>query len=116
MSDTGWTPARVDTLKSLWLGGLSASLIAKALGGVTRNAVIGKVHRLGLGGRVAGGVRRGPRHADRHGRRRYRSGSRSAVAADWPSPSHAIVESPEGAGPRLPPRARRCPRLPVADR
>ena len=56
MSNTGWTPARVDTLKSLWLGGLSASVIAKALGGVTRNAVIGKIHRLGLGDRVAGGM------------------------------------------------------------
>jgi GcrA cell cycle regulator len=56
MSDIGWTPTRVDTLKSLWLGGLSASVIAKALGGVTRNAVIGKVHRLGLGGRMPGGV------------------------------------------------------------
>jgi GcrA cell cycle regulator len=40
-------------LKKLWLDGLSASQIAKQLGGVTRNAVIGKVHRLGLSGRAA---------------------------------------------------------------
>ncbi len=39
-------------LKKLWLDGLSASQIAKQLGGVTRNAVIGKVHRLGLSGRA----------------------------------------------------------------
>ena len=48
----GWTEERVGLLKKLWLEGLSASQIAKQLGGVTRNAVIGKVHRLGLSGRA----------------------------------------------------------------
>jgi GcrA cell cycle regulator len=48
-----WTDDRVTVLKKLWLEGLSASQIAKQLGGVTRNAVIGKVHRLGLSGRAA---------------------------------------------------------------
>jgi GcrA cell cycle regulator len=48
----GWTDDRVETLKKLWTEGLSASQIAKQLGGVTRNAVIGKVHRLGLAGRA----------------------------------------------------------------
>jgi GcrA cell cycle regulator len=48
-----WTDDRVAVLKKLWLDGLSASQIAKQLGGVTRNAVIGKVHRLGLSGRAA---------------------------------------------------------------
>jgi GcrA cell cycle regulator len=48
----GWTDERVETLRKLWLDGLSASQIAKQLGGVTRNAVIGKVHRLGLSGRA----------------------------------------------------------------
>jgi GcrA cell cycle regulator len=47
-----WTEDRVETLKKLWAEGLSASQIATRLGGVTRNAVIGKVHRLGLSGRV----------------------------------------------------------------
>jgi GcrA cell cycle regulator len=49
----GWTDDRVTLLKKLWTDGLSASQIAKQLGGVTRNAVIGKVHRLGLAGRAA---------------------------------------------------------------
>ena len=49
----GWTDERVEDLKKLWLEGHSASQIAKQLGGVTRNAVIGKVHRLGLSGRAA---------------------------------------------------------------
>lgn len=47
-----WTTERVDLLKKLWSDGLSASQIAGELGGVTRNAVIGKVHRLGLSGRA----------------------------------------------------------------
>jgi len=46
-----WTDERVEMLKTMWLGGSSASQIAAALGDVTRNAVIGKVHRLGLSGR-----------------------------------------------------------------
>ncbi len=47
-----WSDERVETLKKLWQEGLSASQIAGRLGGVTRNAVIGKVHRLGLSGRA----------------------------------------------------------------
>lgn len=69
-----WNDERVEALKKLWADGLSASQIAGRLGGVTRNAVIGKVHRLGLAGRAttsrmkshrprvrsAQGVKRGP--------------------------------------------------------
>jgi GcrA cell cycle regulator len=47
-----WTDERVELLKKRWADGLSASQIAAELGGVTRNAVIGKVHRLGLSGRA----------------------------------------------------------------
>ena len=47
-----WTDERVELLKKLWADGLSASQIAGELGGITRNAVIGKVHRLGLSGRA----------------------------------------------------------------
>ncbi|MEL6277467.1 MAG: GcrA family cell cycle regulator [Pseudomonadota bacterium] len=47
-----WTDERVEKLKELWAEGLTASQIAKALGGVSRNAVIGKVHRLGLSNRT----------------------------------------------------------------
>ncbi|MFP4571276.1 GcrA family cell cycle regulator [Rhodosalinus sp.] len=48
-----WTDERVELLKKMWSEGQSASQIAKELGGVTRNAVIGKVHRLGLSNRGA---------------------------------------------------------------
>jgi len=67
----GWTDERVELLKKLWLEGLSASQIAGVLGdGVTRNAVIGKVHRLKLSGRAkpaspAPRVRSAPRPAAR---------------------------------------------------
>lgn len=66
-----WTDARVETLVALWKEGLSAREVARRLG-VSRNAVIGKIHRLGLSGgrrragaaRPAGAVRpRGPRRA-----------------------------------------------------
>ena len=50
-----WTDERVETLKKMWGEGQSASQIAKELGGVTRNAVIGKVHRLGLSNRAGSG-------------------------------------------------------------
>lgn len=43
-----WTDERIGTLKKLWEGGSTASQIAEELGGVSRNAVIGKAHRLGL--------------------------------------------------------------------
>ncbi len=53
MNQMNWSDDRVEQLKTLWTEGLSASQIARALGGVTRNAVIGKVHRLGLAGRAS---------------------------------------------------------------
>ena len=56
-----WTDERVETLKKLWSEGLSASHIAAELGGVTRNAVIGKVHRLGLAGRAKSASSAAPR-------------------------------------------------------
>ncbi len=46
-----WTDERTNLLKTLWLQGQTASQIAERLGGVTRNAVIGKAHRLGLSSR-----------------------------------------------------------------
>lgn len=47
-----WTEERVEALKKLWAKGLSAGEIASQIEGVTRNAVIGKVHRLNLTGRA----------------------------------------------------------------
>lgn len=47
-----WTQERTEALSQLWVEGLSGTEIASELGGITRNAVIGKIHRLGLAGRV----------------------------------------------------------------
>jgi GcrA cell cycle regulator len=48
-----WSDERVTQLRQLWDAGLSASQIASIMGGLTRNAIIGKAHRLGLAKRVA---------------------------------------------------------------
>jgi len=56
-----WSDDRVEQLKKLWEAGLSASMIAAELGSVTRNAVIGKVHRLGLSGRAKSPATAAPR-------------------------------------------------------
>ena len=53
-----WNDERVELLKKLWQDGLSASQIAAQLGGVSRNAVIGKVHRLKLSARQSRAVSR----------------------------------------------------------
>ena len=107
----GWTDERVETLKKLWMEGLSASQIAGALGeGVTRNAVIGKVHRLKLSARAkpANSTPR-PRPAARPAPRRVASpaqslgamGSASAakLRAAAPRPQSigatALAQSPE---------------------
>ena len=48
-STEAWTPERLEALTTLWAGGVSATRIAQTLGGVTRSAVLSKVHRLGIG-------------------------------------------------------------------
>ncbi|MEM7289598.1 MAG: GcrA family cell cycle regulator [Pseudomonadota bacterium] len=77
-----WTDERVATLTKLWADGLSASQIAAELGGVTRNAVIGKVHRLGLSGRAkpASSSAKRPKRARNSYNAKPRNAGRSAVA------------------------------------
>ena len=99
-----WTDERVETLKRMWAEGQSASQIAKELGSVTRNAVIGKVHRLGLSNRV-GGMDKPDAEAE-------------TVAA---KPDPAPVTRPEPAAPRAeaPPRPAPSierPAAPVSER
>lgn len=53
VSGRAWNKGRVKALRVLWAEGWSANEIARELGGVSRNAVIGKVHRLRLNGRIA---------------------------------------------------------------
>jgi len=82
-----WTDERVELLKKLWTEGHSASQIAARLGmGVTRNAVIGKVHRLNLSGRVTQ-----PRSTEPRAPRKTREPShpgRPVGSPSMPSTSH----------------------------
>ena len=64
MTVISWTDDRVEQLKKLWESGLSASQIAAELGNITRNAVIGKVHRLGLSGRAKSPSSAAPRQRE----------------------------------------------------
>ncbi|ABL70135.1 MULTISPECIES: GcrA family cell cycle regulator [Paracoccus] len=78
-----WTDERVETLKRMWAEGQSASQIAKELGGVTRNAVIGKVHRLGLSNRTEDGADPAPEPV-----------AKPAVAAAAPEPKPVPAPAP----------------------
>lgn len=99
-----WTDDRVEMLKKLWMEGLSASQIANRMGEVTRNAVIGKVHRLGLSGRattsrVSRPRTRKPRAPSSPATNVFRSAGNTALKADHelapdytPEPKPTIVQ------------------------
>lgn len=105
-----WTEERVEKLKELWAAGMSASQIARTLGSVTRNAVIGKVHRLGLSNRAGAS----------------QSGSEEARAAEAPAepprapkpapepPAPQVAEEPQPTRAQLPIRDAAQPRAPGA--
>ena len=86
MPTSSWTDARVEILSQLWREGQSASAIARTLGGVTRNAVIGKAHRLGLGGR-ARPARPGSRPAGPPAKRERRVSRRRLAPTATPAPA-----------------------------
>lgn len=91
----GWSDGRVTTLSKLWRDGLSASQIAKQLGGVTRNAVIGKVHRLGLSGRGAPSAPRAMAQRPARPRRPQRvAAPRTPVMRPVTAPPPAAPEGP----------------------
>ena len=101
-----WTDERVETLKKMWGEGQSASQIAKELGGVTRNAVIGKVHRLGLSNRGAAAA---PAAAKPEAKAKPapKAEAKPAAPAKPTEPEPAPQETPE------PPAAEAKPALPV---
>ncbi|MFQ5625972.1 MAG: GcrA family cell cycle regulator [Methyloligellaceae bacterium] len=103
-----WTDDRVELLTKLWAEGLSASQIANRLGGVTRNAVIGKVHRLGLSGRTTTSraktarTRRRPAHTgNRVARPRLRSHGNTALKPAYDPDSEEELELLPAAIPEL---------------
>lgn len=83
-----WNSDRTDLCVKLWNDGLSASQVADRLGGVSRNAVIGKIHRLGL----AHTKPRSTRHATVHARRR--------VEPKYPAQVRRVSDRATNKGPR----------------
>ena len=79
-----WTPERVELLKSLWCQGHSASRIATVFGDVSRNAVIGKAHRLGLSGKAR--IEAGEAAAGSPGGEGHASANRRETAASGNPP------------------------------
>ncbi len=87
-----WTDERIEKLTKMWEGGATASQIADELGGVSRNAVIGKAHRLGLKARPS------PVKA-----------AEKAEAAPAPKPAKPAGEPPRAAQPAAPRPAAAAP-------
>ena len=94
-----WTDERIATLKKLWEGGATASQIAEELGGVSRNAVIGKAHRLGLKSRPSP-VKSGEKKAAASSSAKTKKPSVTRVAAEpkpAPATKPAAAEAPKPA-------------------
>ncbi len=103
-----WSSERIEQLRSLWQNGLSASQIAHNLGGITRNAVIGKAHRLGLTGRPS------PIKNRPSGISRPRPPLKRPLVEEPVPPSQAIVAPPPQVIAAAPPPRIEPPR-PVVD-
>ena len=108
-----WTDDRVERLRKMWADGNSASQIANALGGVTRNAVIGKVHRLGLSGRDRTGTGAAARKAATPKPRAKPRTPRAPKPISRPAAAVARKTAPESKPPVEPAsRARPAPSAP----
>jgi len=87
-----WTDERIETLKKMWDSGLTATQIAEELGGVSRNAVIGKAHRLGLPSR--------PSPVKSNEAKAAAAAAPAAAAPAEPKPAPAAKPAPAPAAPR----------------
>jgi len=99
-----WTEERIERLKKMWHDGATASQIADELGGVSRNAVIGKAHRLGLEQR--------PSPVKPGEEKEVRKPAPAAPAAAAPAPKPAKAEAPRAGAPA--PAATASPAAPNA--
>ena len=106
-----WTEERIDRLKAMWTEGATASQIADELGGVSRNAVIGKAHRLGLEARPSP-VRPGEeKERPAPAAASATSAKPAPVERTAPKPAAAAAAAPERAAPAHP----RTPQRPQSD-
>ncbi|WP_285713251.1 GcrA family cell cycle regulator [Erythrobacter oryzae] len=111
-----WTDERIATLRKMWEGGATASEIATELGGVSRNAVIGKAHRLGLKARpspVKANEKKKPAAAPA-AKKPAAPAPAAAPRAPEPAERAAPVEAAERPAPRSPAPAPRA-EAPAAD-
>lgn len=100
-----WTDERIATLKKMWEGGATASQIADELGGVSRNAVIGKAHRLGLKSRPSPVKANEPKKAEKKAAAASapkKSAPRPAAKAPEPAPAPAPSRPAASAGASAP--------------
>ena len=99
-----WTEERIERLKAMWTEGATASQIADELGGVSRNAVIGKAHRLGLEARPS---------PVKPGEEKERPApAATAAPAAKPAPAERPAPRPAAAAPASPAPAQPAPRSP----
>ena len=100
-----WTEERTATLKRMWEGGATATEIAKELGEVSRNAVIGKAHRLGLKSRPSPvkAAEKSKKKAEPKAKPAPKKAAPAPSEAAKPAPAPAPVASPWTQTRRLPP-------------
>ena len=115
-----WTEERIERLKSMWSEGSTASQIADDLGGVSRNAVIGKAHRLGLEARPSpvkpGEEKESPKKAAKAAApKTVKAPKAEPPAAAANAADVAPGDAPDGPGPDLPPRAPQAQRPQAPD-
>lgn len=120
MTDSAWTDDRVDRLKALWLEGRTADWIARDLAhGITRSAVLGKVHRLGLSAGRTPAVTatlkaKPPKPRGEAGRATPLSGATEIVARSSTPPIAPVKPQERGLSSVLTIRHRQC-RWPLGD-
>src|SRR6188508_2836724 len=105
-----WTEERIERLKAMWTEGSTASQIADELGGVSRNAVIGKAHRLGLEARPSpvkpGEEKETPKRSAKAAVPKAAKPTRQETpAAGGHAADVAPGDAPDGPGPAFPPVA-----------
>jgi GcrA cell cycle regulator len=97
-----WTEERIATLTKMWEGGATASQIAEELGGVSRNAVIGKAHRLGLKARPSPVKANEPKPAPRPKEVEARPAPKARPKAAAPQERDAAEDAAPAAAPATP--------------
>jgi GcrA cell cycle regulator len=107
-----WTDERIETLKKMWDSGLTATQIAETLGGVSRNAVIGKAHRLGLPSRPSP-VKPNEAKAEARAAAAPAPASAPSAAPAAPAAPRAAAPAAAPAEPRAAPEPRPAPEGPT---